>query len=52
MNGEIADFLYSSAGRWLEELEKDHTTTIIPVARDGFRREQYEIVKSGETVHG
>jgi ribonuclease G len=42
----IADFLYANENEQIERLEQTHKTTIIPVARAGYHREHYEIVKT------
>lgn len=41
----VADYLYACQNERIEELEKSFNTTVIPVAREGFHRERYEIVK-------
>jgi ribonuclease G len=49
MNPGIADYLYANENEEIERLERSYQTTIIPVARQGFHREHYEIVKSTAT---
>ncbi len=48
MQPGIADFLYANESARIEQLEKTYKTTIIPVAREGYHREHYEIVRSPE----
>jgi ribonuclease G len=42
----VADHLYENQGWYIEALERDYATSIIPVAREGYHREKYRIVKS------
>ncbi|MEZ4270877.1 MAG: Rne/Rng family ribonuclease [Myxococcota bacterium] len=44
MQPGIADYLYANENETIAALELNHKTTIIPVAREGFHREHYEIV--------
>ena len=46
MQPELADFLYGSLGKEIDQLEKKYHTQIIPVAREGFHRERFDIVTS------
>ena len=46
MSQDAADHLYEERTAEIERLERIHHTQIIPVAREGLRREQYEIVIS------
>jgi ribonuclease G len=44
MNGELADYLYEVENDAIESLESRYSTSIVPVARDGFHRERFELV--------
>lgn len=44
MDPGVADTLYSSESAQVEMLEELYDTRVIPVARDGYHRERYEIV--------
>lgn len=46
MQPEVADRLYESHNGEIEMLEQQHGVRIIPVAREGYHREQFEIVAS------
>ena len=45
MHPGIADYLYANESEELSAIEKTANTSIIPVAREGYHREQFEIVK-------
>lgn len=47
---EIADLLYETLGSDIERLEKQFGAQLIPVAREGFHREHYEIVTAARAV--
>jgi ribonuclease G len=47
MEPEIADYLYEAENSEVERIEKRYKTRIIPVARQGYHREHYEIVRTG-----
>jgi ribonuclease G len=49
MHPEIADYLYENQSVDLEQLEKQFKTTIVPVARDTYHKEQFEIVPGGDS---
>lgn len=51
MDPGIADYIYEAESSQVEELERNYHTMIIPVAREGFHREKYEIVKSASPSH-
>ncbi|MBI3178355.1 MAG: Rne/Rng family ribonuclease [Deltaproteobacteria bacterium] len=46
MEPSIADYLYEANTREVERIEKRYQTRIIPVARQGYHREHYEIVRT------
>ncbi|MBI5511991.1 MAG: Rne/Rng family ribonuclease [Deltaproteobacteria bacterium] len=45
MEPSIADYLYESETADIERIEDKYRTRIIPVAREGYHREHYEIVR-------
>ena len=45
MHPSIADYLYANESEELSNIETSGNTSIIPVAREGYHREQFEIVK-------
>ena len=47
MHPGIADYLYEAESEQLEEIEATHQTQVIPVARDGYHQERYELVCAG-----
>ncbi len=47
MDPAVADFLYEEVPVELEEIESLHDTQIIPVAREGFHVEHFEVVTAG-----
>ncbi len=46
MEPSIADYLYEAFAGEVERIEKRYQTRIIPVARQGYHREHYEIVRT------
>ena len=48
MEPGIADSMYANQGDRIEEIERRFETVLIPVARQGYHREHYEVVKSPE----
>jgi ribonuclease G len=52
MEPGIADFLYEAETADIEAIEKRYHTRIIPVAREGYHREHYEIVRTSGGQHG
>jgi len=44
MQAEVADYLYDAESEQIERIETQHATQVIPVARQGFHREHYDIV--------
>ena len=51
MEPGIADYLYESETADVEAIEKRCKTRIIPVAREGYHREHYEIVRAPGGQH-
>ncbi len=49
MDPGIADYLYEVESAQIEALELTYGAMIVPVAREGFHREHYELVKSAES---
>ena len=47
MHPGIADYLYETESEQLEDIEAIHQTRIIPVARDGYHQEHFELVCAG-----
>ena len=47
MHPGIADYLYETESEQLEDIEAIHQTQIIPVARDGYHQEHFELVCAG-----
>ncbi len=52
MEPGVADFLYEEENAEVERLERRYHTRIIPVARQGYHREHYEIVRTARNSHG
>ena len=48
MQPDVASYLYASEGGEVERIEMAYQTKIIPVARDGYHREHYEIVNTAQ----
>lgn len=48
MQPQVADYLYEALGSDIEETERLYKTRIIPVAREGYHREHFEIVAARE----
>lgn len=46
MEAALADYLYAHANRRIADLEERYDTMVVPVAREGYHRERFEIVKS------
>ncbi|OGQ90543.1 MAG: ribonuclease G [Deltaproteobacteria bacterium RIFOXYA12_FULL_58_15] len=46
MEPSVADYLYDAQTEEIERIEARHGTRVIPVAREGFHREHYEIVRT------
>ena len=44
MHPAIADYLYENESEEIEMLETNYNTSIIPVSREGYHQEQFEIV--------
>ena len=44
MHPAIADYLYENESEEIEMLETNYSTSIIPVSREGYHQEQFEIV--------
>jgi Ribonuclease G/E len=44
LNPGVADYLYEAETSEIERIEREYATLVIPVARDGFHRERYEVV--------
>ena len=44
MHPAIADYLYENESEEIEALETNYNTSIIPVSREGYHQEQFEIV--------
>jgi ribonuclease G len=44
MQPAIADYLYATENTQIEELEKRYQARIVPVAREGYHRENWELV--------
>lgn len=44
VHGEVADYIYENQAEAMAALEAAHSTSIIPVAREGYHREQFDIV--------
>lgn len=44
MNPGIADYLYENESEEIENLEETHQTSIIPVSREGYHQERFDIV--------
>ncbi|MEM6734195.1 MAG: ribonuclease E/G, partial [Myxococcota bacterium] len=47
MNPGIADYLYAYDDAHVDHIERLYDTRVIPVAREGYHREHYEIVPAG-----
>ncbi|MEO0813404.1 MAG: ribonuclease E/G, partial [Myxococcota bacterium] len=47
MHPGVADYLYAYDDEHIDYIEKLYDTRIIPVSRDGYHREHYEIVPAG-----
>lgn len=47
MHPGVADYLYAYDDEHIDYIERLYDTRIIPVARDGYHREHYEIVPAG-----
>ena len=47
MNPGVADYLYEEETGFIEEIEATYDTKVIPVAREGFHREHFELVCTG-----
>jgi len=52
MEPGVADYLYEEETADLERIEQRYVTRIIPVAREGYHREHYEIVRTSGATHG
>ncbi|MEE8409889.1 MAG: Rne/Rng family ribonuclease [Myxococcota bacterium] len=46
MEPSVADYLYAAETAEIEQIEQRYGTQIIPVAREGYHREHYEIVRT------
>ena len=46
MQPDVAGYLYASEAAEIERIEGAYKTRIVPVARDGYHREHYEIVNT------
>ncbi|MBC7792802.1 MAG: hypothetical protein H7Z43_03770 [Clostridia bacterium] len=44
MQPSIADYLYATENAQIEEIEGRYHARIVPVAREGFHREHWELV--------
>ena len=44
VHSEVADYIYENQAEAMAALEAAHQTSIIPVAREGYHREQFDIV--------
>lgn len=44
VHSEVADYIYENQAEAMAALEATHQTSIIPVAREGYHREQFDIV--------
>ena len=44
VHSEVADYIYENQAEAMAALEASHQTSIIPVAREGYHREQFDIV--------
>ena len=44
VHGDVADYIYENQAEAMASLEATHQTSIIPVAREGYHREQFDIV--------
>ncbi len=47
LNPGVADYLYEAQTSEIERIERAYNTQVIPVAREGYHREHYEIITSG-----
>lgn len=47
MQPDVASYLYANESAAIERIEKEFETSVIPVAREGYHREYYEIVNTG-----
>lgn len=50
MEPSVADYMYAAETTEIEQIEKKYGTQIIPVAREGYHREHYEIVRTSGAV--
>jgi hypothetical protein len=50
LEAEIADYLYEAEAEQIEAIERQFDTHIIPVAREGYHREKWRIVRSQATL--
>jgi ribonuclease G len=48
MQPDVASHLYASEGAEITQIEERFDTSIIPVAREGYHREHYEIVNTAQ----
>ncbi len=48
IHSSVADYLYEVESEQLEEIEEKYETSIIPVARDGYHQEHFELVCAGD----
>lgn len=48
MQPDVASYLYAGEGGEVERIETVYQTKIIPVAREGYHREHYEIVNTAQ----
>jgi ribonuclease G len=48
MQPDVANYLYANEGLRITQIEQDFDTSIIPVAREGYHREHYEIVNTAQ----
>jgi hypothetical protein len=44
MHPSIADYLYENESEEIEQLELTYKTSIIPVSREGYHQERFDIV--------
>ncbi len=46
MEAALADYLYTHADARIADLEERYDTMVVPVAREGYHRERFELIKS------
>jgi ribonuclease G len=46
MHPDVANYLYATQSAEIERVEEAYNTSIIPVAREGYHREHYEVVNT------